>query len=418
MLSFRLDCKKAQLVTLVSMCMSALPADAEQIKETIHPTVNGSPVTLLVDNMLTQALGGRMLNLDVWAGEFVRYDDNIFYTNEQKTNDIIFSTAAGVLLQAEEKDLWSTKIEAQFQHNRYKDYSEFNGIEGFLHSEGEFVVSPALSARAHFNFDKSYDNVRHEKDIFDTQTYAAGLGVTVSPSPYLNIDVDYGYFGQRREQAILKYSEYDENSISVRPSYAITPNTTVYVQGSLGLVGSKGNWYSDVTTNSAVAGIAWRYRDTANLYGEIGTTHMAFDSNGLLLDHRDGSVTKPNLRIGGKLAITEDTEISAELSYAPQIGATTTQSRDSAYVETVRASATAQYSPGAGRLTVTATPFVTNNKPSNNVEYREYGVTFGTTYCVTDWLNISGGYRVTQMKYADASAYSRQQITLGIVGAF
>ena len=58
------------------------------------------------DNMVTQALGGRLVDLDLWVGEFVKYDDNIFNTKSNKESDTVMSTAAGFLMQAEQKDVW------------------------------------------------------------------------------------------------------------------------------------------------------------------------------------------------------------------------------------------------------------------------------------------------------------------------
>lgn len=406
-------------VAAAVLALCSVSASAEQIKEGVHPQVNGSPVTLMKDNLITQALGGRVVNLDVWAGEFIRYDNNIFNTSKDKESDVIYSTAAGLLLQAGEDKLWKTKLEAQAQYNKYGDNSEYDGVEGFMHFDSSLDFSPALTGRVNFGYDKSYDNVRDQKDIYDTMIYTAGTGVTVRPTEFFGIDVDYRYLGQRRDQTELKYTEYDEHGFIVRPSFALTPNTSLYVQGSYLMVDSKGNWYGDVDTTGLVAGASWAYRDTANLYAELGAVHMSFDEvNHTGIDENGGSITKASFRLGGKLALNADTSISGQLSYAPSVGATTTSSKNSAYVESWRLSATAQYSPGAGRLTVQATPFWSHYSPSNNVSYREFGATLGTAYCITDWLNVSAGYRYTNTKYSDASSYDRHQLTVGIAGTF
>ena len=60
-------CAEAVALALAATAVNA----AEQVKESYHPTVNGSPVTLMKDNLITQKLGGRLVNLDVYAGEVI-----------------------------------------------------------------------------------------------------------------------------------------------------------------------------------------------------------------------------------------------------------------------------------------------------------------------------------------------------------
>ena len=100
------------------LAFSALSAQAgEPIKDPYTPRVNGAPITLMKDNMVTQALGGRLMDLDLWVGEFVKYDDNIFNTKSNKESDTVMSTAAGFLMQAEQKDVWQLRMEGQIQRN-------------------------------------------------------------------------------------------------------------------------------------------------------------------------------------------------------------------------------------------------------------------------------------------------------------
>ena len=113
--------------------------------------------------------------------------------------------------------------------------------------------------------------------------------------------------------------------------------------------------------------------------------------------------------------ISTDWKLNGEISYAPQVGATTTSARNSAYVKSLTVAGGVLYSPGAGRFTAKFTPYVSNTKPSNsmNEEFREYGATLGLSYSVFDWLNVSAGYRYTNTKYKNDSSYDRQQFMLG-----
>lgn len=410
--------KKSVIACAVSVLALTLAgaASSEEIKESVYPSVNGSPVTLMRDNLITQKLGGRLLNLDVWAGEFVRRDSNVFNTKNNKKHDTIFTTAAGFLLQANQQDQWSLKAEGQYMRNNYKSLKKYNGNEGFFHVNGSYTFSPAITARLSAGYDQTYDRVRDVEDIFTNKMYTAGAGLTISPTALIDVDADYHFLKQERER--LSEFEYDEHSFMLRPSYKITPNTKAYFQAGVSLVDSRGKHYNDSTNYSAVFGLSWNYRDTANVYGEAGVVSMHFDSNGNkdAVDYYDKSKTLPKVRVGGKLALNTDWKLNGEISYAPQVGAVTTNAANSAYIKEFRVAAGVIYSPGAGRFTAKFTPYYSDVDPSNskNADYREIGTTLGLSYSVRDWINVSAGYRFSNVKYKGDSGIDRHQFMLGL----
>lgn len=394
------------------------PAQAEQVKDSYHPSVNGSPITLMKDNMITQSLGGRLVDLDVWVGEFIKFDDNIFNTAHSKKSDVIYSTAAGFKMEANQPKVWKLRMEGQMQYNAYGDHTEYNGMEGYFHSSGSVEFSPALSARLSLNYDNTYDNVRNVEDIYALHQYSAGAGLTIKPSPYAGLDIDYGYFGQRRDvnRLGLKQQNYDEHTVSLRPFYDITPNTTVYVQFSAGQADPTEKVYNSSQVFSAVAGAAWHYKDTARVYAEAGYKYMHFDNDGTVSDK--SSVDRPVFRVGGELALNEDWKTGATLACMPSYAAITSNAMGSNYIDTTRLSAFLAYSPGAGRFTAKLTPFYSVNDPSVNISYKEYGTHLGLTYSFTDWFNVSAGYRYSVMNYSDQKSYDRNVITLGLAATF
>ncbi len=407
--------KRALCAQAVVFALAATSASAaEQVKESYHPTVNGSPVTLMKDNLITQKLGGRAVNLDVYAGEFVRYDSNI-YGSQNEESSTVFTTAVGALLQVDEKDRWNVRVEGQALQNVYSNHSEYNGQEGFLNARGAVVISPALTVRANGNVSRTNDNSRTAEDVYQTTYYGAGAGVTVAPSPYFSVDADYQHSGVRRENVYKDY-EYDTDSITLRPSYAVTDNTRLYAQAAYEMANVRGKLFNDTNTLTGVVGAAWTYRDTARLYGEVGAAYMDFDDSHKAMDYAGDTKTRPTARVGGELALNADVKMMGQISYAPSISATSTSSSKSAYIDSVRVQAGLQYSPGAGRFTASATPYFSYNKPSNSEDdkYRDIGVTLGTTYCVKDWLNVSAGYRFTNTKYENSASYDRHMVMLGL----
>lgn len=407
-------------LSTLALCMFGFtaPVHAEQIKDSYHPSVNGSPITLMKDNMLTQSLGGRMVDLDVWVGEFIKFDDNIFNTANNKKDDVICSTAAGFKMEAEQKDTWKLRVEGQMQYNAYGDYSEYNGLEGYFHSLGSVQISPALSARLSVNYDNTYDNIRNVEDIYSLHQYSVGTGFTVKPSPYFGVDVDYNYFGQRRDVNVLDYQDYDEHTIAIRPFYDITPNTTVYMQLSGGQADptESDSKYNTATNFTAVVGAAWKYMDAARLYAEAGYKYMDFDDNGTVQD--DGDVSRPVFRIGGDYALNADWKTGASVSYSSLYAGVTSNASNSNYLDRTSLNAFLAYSPGAGRFTAKLTPYFTDNDPSVDVSYKDYGVHLGVTYSFTDWFNMSAGYRYSVMDYSGESSYDRNIFTVGFAATF
>ena len=396
---------------------------AEQVKDPYHPQVNGSPITLMKDNMLTQSLGGRLVDLDVWVGEFIKFDDNIFNTSENKKNDVIYSTAAGFKMEAQQKETWKLRLEGQMQYNAYGEHNEYNGMEGYVHAAGSVDFSPALSARVSLNYDNTYDNVRNVSDIYALHQYAASAGVSIKPSPFAGLDVDYAFFAQRRDVSEMDYQNYNEHTVSLRPYYDITPNTTLYMQISgsqaqpsedeAGIRALEANTSQSFT---ALAGAAWKYKDAAKLYAEAGYKYMHFDDSGAIRD--DDDVSRPVFRLGGEYALNADWNTGLNVSYLPMYGAVTSNAARSNYLDRTQVAAFLAYSPGAGRFTAKLSPYYSQNTPSVDESYKEYGAHLGLTYSVTDWCNVSAGYRYSVTDYDNDSPYDRNAVTFGVAATF
>lgn len=411
---------KALFLGVGALAISVLPVQAKQIKESYHPTVNGSPVTLIKDNALTQALGGRVIDMDVWLGEFVKFDDNIFNTRTDKKNDTIFSTAAGMLVQGQQKDVWAFRVEGQLQRNDYAEHRDYNGFEGFIHSQGSVDFSPALSARAMLNYDNTYDNIRNVEEIYGMQKLLAGTGISVRPSPFFGMDLDYSYFTQHRFDDAVKNQEYDEHSIALRPSYALSPNTVVYLQLNTAFTAPvKEKAMNKATQYGGMAGIAWTYKDTAKIIAEVGYKHMQFDDNAKMNVKDDteqyGSVTG---HLRGEYSFTTDWTTGVDVSYAPTYSGVSSSASGSNYLKRVMTSAFLTYSPGEGRFTASLKPYYLHNTPSENDAWAEYGVNVGVTYVVTEWFNVNAGYTLSATDYENEDAYARNAVTLGMALTF
>lgn len=406
------------MLSCAALCLCvATSANAEQIKDPYHPSVNSSPITLMKDNMITQALGGRVVDLDVWVGEFIKFDDNIFNTSQNKQDDVISSTAAGFKMEAHQKDVWKLRVEGQLQHNAYADHSGYDGFEGYFHSEGSVDFSPALSGRMSVNYDNTYDNIRDVEDIYGLHQFAVGTGITVKPSPFMGIDFDCNYFGQRRDTNYLARQNYDEYSFAIRPYYDITPNTQTYIHLGGSIATPEKDIHNDSQSLSMLLGVSWKYKNDARLYAEVGYKYMHFGDNGTIKD-TSACVNRPALRLGGEYALNADWKAGVRLFHTSVYGAVTSEASDSNYIDRTVGSVFLEYSPGAGRFTAKLAPYYMFNEPSEDDSYADYGTQFSVTYSVTDWFNVSAGYRYSVKDYKGEASYDRNIFTVGFAATF
>ena len=404
-------------VLAASLCGTVVAA--EQIKDSYHPSVNGSPITLMKDNLITQQLGGRWLDVDVWAGDFVKFDDNLF-GNTAKEDDIINSVAAGFKAEGSDAEAWELRLEGQIQHNDYKNFSEFDGEEGYFRANGKLNLSPALSLNGGLSYDSTLDNdygANNVNDLYRVNKIGATAGVTVKPTEYLGVDVNYGYFNQRRDD-VTELQDYDENSLSARVYHSYSDNLTVYTQANYAKAEPKGkNLHPTTDSYAGNLGLAWRYMDAASAFAEIGVKYMDFDIEQGWAD-QTSDVTRATFRAGTDFDLNADWKLRANFAWGPSVGSMSSSSTASNYNDQVGLSASAIYSPGEGRLTVKASPYYNLTDPSNNEKYTETGMALGVSYSVTDMLNVSAGYRYSYTNYDVSSDFSRNVVTLGVAGTF
>lgn len=414
-LSGRMFLSVLAMTASLFLCEWAEAASAERWLESYRPSIQGAPVALLKRNPLTQSLGGRVLDVDVWAGQTVRYDDNIYQTAKDSRSDVVNSTAIGVKLQGEQRDAWKLWLEGQLQYHSFVKHTEHNGAEGYFRSWASADVSPALALRVSAEGDRTYGTLRHEQTISPLNRYAVSAGTVLRPSPFAGISFDYRYTAQRHDLKRLERQDYDEHALLVRPYHAVTPYTTVFVQAVLAQALPRTDWYGDSLASSLTLGMEWAFRDAARVQLEAGVTHISFDSGRSVDSTAD--LTRPILRLRTEFALAEEWKAGLRLSSQPVIGATSSDAMDSRWIDRVQVSSFLCWSPDEG-FSVTVAPFFRDSEPSRNAGYVEYGTVVSMSRCLTDWCSTSFGWRWSVIDYSDQQAYDRNQITVGVAAAF
>lgn len=169
-------------------------------------------------------------------------------------------------------------------------------------------------------------------------------------------------------------------------------------------------------------GVAWTYRDTAKVIAEAGYKYMHFDDNGTI---KDTSKSKSSMtgHLRAEYGFTPDWTTGFDIAYAPAYGAVTSNSSDSNYIERLTSGLFLTYSPGEGRFKFEATPYFSHNAPSENVNYKEYGLGLGVSYVVTDWVQRQCGIQVqrnglcrsVQLRSQPDHAWRGIDVLIGIV---
>ncbi|MBQ9240684.1 MAG: hypothetical protein IJ164_05015 [Duodenibacillus sp.] len=420
------------LCVLAAAAAVSLSAEAA-VRESVTPSVHGLSVPLMRDNLITQKLGGRILNLDLWAGEFAGYDSNVFSTRSAKRSSMINTSAGGFVLQARQSGTWGLTMQGQIERVNYKSVHSANRTQGRVRASADASFSPALSVHGSAGYSRGFDRIREQSRFYRINRYHAGTGLTLSPTPYLSVSADYGFAANRRTDRVLKYAEYDRHTVSLRPSYRITDHTSTYVLLAASKISMQERHYSDSTNLSALWGLSWNYRETG-VTAELGATVMRFESNGnrSLVDEVGKNKTAPRLSLAGGLCPWQDWRIRAAASWSSAIGADSTNTPHSAYFEVKRVSAEIGYSPNAGyipfenrsihesldaaRLVLSVSPFYAKVSPSSSrdASWREFGGELKGSYKAADWISISAKYLFTNTKFNDDARFYKHQVMLGL----
>ncbi|WP_446423932.1 hypothetical protein [Mailhella sp.] len=397
------------LILTVSLFVPLPLSAAERLTESFRPSVDGVPLTL--------ALGGRLLDLDVWAVQALRWDDNIYQSAEFRTEDLIRTTGAGFKLAGEERGLWKIRFDGQLEYHSFTDHPCHNGAEGYLRSQVSAQLSPALGLRLAAEAERQYDTMRHEQSISPVDRCSVSGDLVLRPSPYAGLEAGYRCSVQRHDISRMGRQDYDEHTLTLRPYHELSPYTTLYALASLSQNLPCTDWTGRSLASSLSLGLQWACRDAARVSAELGLMHMSFEDGGQTAQP-DSGVTRPVLRLSAELALDHAWTAGLELSSRPTVGAVSSNAVRSRWIDRILCTAFLGYAPGEGRFMARLSPFFRRGEPSCDAGWREYGFTLGLSWGLAAWCRASVGWRCFVIDYSDQRPYGRNQITVGLGAAF
>lgn len=399
-------------VCAVSLCMASLSAHAAG--DDFMPTYNSAPIL----TGLADTLDMDNIKVNFWLGEFMTYESNLFNTKENQAKDTSLNTVVGANIVGGVEKVWSLNVTTQLEQTTYLTRSDYDGLEGSISAKGSATFSPALSVRSVVQYANTSDYIRDEEDIYQKHAFTLGFGTTLSPSPFMNMDVDYTYYTVRRNDEPVKDQEYNEHTIALRPSYAISPFLRAFVQLALTETDPLSNAMNESTSYSASLGLSWAYKDTGNITASLGYKYMDFGSGGTEITDSKSDTASMTASLSASSELDINWSAGLNVGYAPTYGGSDTSASKSNSIESYTSSAYLQYKSGSGHFFAKFSPYYNYSEPSADDNYAKYGVGLGLGYEVYEWLKLSGGYSFAVTDYEGESPYSSSTFTFGVAVTF
>lgn len=394
-------------VCVASLCVTSLSAHAAA--DDFMPSYNSAPIL----TGLADTLDMDNIKVNMWAGEFISHESNLFNTKGDQVQDTSANTVVGASLVGGVEKVWSLNVTTQLEQTTYFNRSDYDGLEGYISAKGTATFSPALSVRSLIKYANTSDYIRNVEDIYQKHALTFGLGTTLSPSPFMDMDVDYTYYTIRRTDEPVKDQEYNEHTIALRPSYAISPFLRAFVQLALTETDPLSNAMNESTSYSASVGLAWAYKDTGSISASVGYKYMDFSSGGTEITDTNSDYAKMTANLSASSALDVNWSAGLNISYAPTYGGSDTSASNSNSIEAYNSSAFIQYKSVAGHFVAKLSPYYNYSVPSADDSYAKYGVGLGVGYEVYEWLKLSAGYTFAVTNYEGESAYSSSTFTFG-----
>ena len=391
------------------------------ILEPALPFYAGIPIPLQLDNAITQALGGRALNLDLYGGEFLTIDDNIFGSSQRRKHDAIWTSMGGLKMRYT-TDEYNYGVAGQLMWHEFDKYGDESDWEGNIGGDVALTLSPAVALRAYGTTART--SIPRGPDLPGVEQrddYTAGAVLTLLPTDSFGVDIGYDYYTKDNRENGAAAQEYYDQAAWVKPAYALTDNAQVYVRLTEGWVRYDANpVISDGEYTEGVLGYFWKYRDTMSLNIEGGIQHREYDParRGIEIDDVTGQVIRGN----GVYAFSREWAVGASVVHQPGEASDDEEGRIGAvrsnYVVRTSWSPYLQYRPTA-RLRCLVGPSWTHGNPENGPSYDVRGLSLSVSYAFTDWLSAGASYTYGKTEYdTGGNSRSRNRVNLGLMLMF
>ena len=162
------------------------------------------------------------------------YDDNIFYTKEEKVDSSIINVQPGIEVDFNSL-LSSLRLTADWDILSYLDESDLNRVDQYYRLDGSHRLGERWDGRAGFRF---YDDTTLNTYLQETgqvvglinreYAYATG-GISYNISTISSIDTDYIYETARYEDDV--FPDYDRHRINLRYRHRLKSEQDVILIG-------------------------------------------------------------------------------------------------------------------------------------------------------------------------------------------
>ncbi|WP_319405952.1 hypothetical protein [uncultured Desulfosarcina sp.] len=233
------------------------------------------------------------------------YDDNIFYTKEDKVDSSVVSIEPGVELDYQSL-LSSLLLKADFDILSYLDESDLNRVNQYYRLEGNHRLGQRWDARTELRFynDTTLNTYLEETgrvvERIDREYGFAKGGISYDISTISSIDTDYIYETARYSDDA--FSDYDKHRISLRYRHRLKTQQDVLLIGPSYY--KRKNDLNDTDYVSLDLGWIRDWSDITNTYASIGARYTNVKDKDGNDENNWGALARFNLTRKGIVSTT------------------------------------------------------------------------------------------------------------------
>jgi hypothetical protein len=233
------------------------------------------------------------------------YDDNIYFTKENKIDSSIINVEPGIEVDFNSL-LSSLRLTADWDILSYLDESDLNRVDQYYRLDGNHRLGERWDARAGFRF---YDDTTLKTYLQETgrvveridREYVRAMGgISYNISTISYIDADYTYEKVRYEDDT--FPDYDKNRVSLRYRHRLKSQQDVLLIGPSYY--SRSNDLNDTEYVSLDLGWTRDWSDITNTFASIGARYASVEDNDGNDEDKWGAVARFNLSRKGLASTT------------------------------------------------------------------------------------------------------------------
>ena len=375
------------------------------------PEFNGIEIPTLKFNKLSEVIGDNRVDADVYLGQYLIFDDNIYKSGSNKVSDEIHATVVGASIMFSEEDLYDVTLSTQF---RNLDYHVADSDEFFydLDLTGNFKINEMLKTGFSVGLNQADESEGPGEEASSLTQYASAY-LDITPTEQFGLYLSVKGTDLDNKVTADKSDDYISHELSAMP-YLKFETGKIGLRYTYGQKNFDRDLQSDALWNEYAIVFEKQLSEKISLDGEFGY-HMRTYKSKSSASRADGDNSWQGFvgALGVNYDMTEKLSLNAR--YAHTIGDGSTISN---YVRADRISLGAVYTP-ITELKLKAGTYMEKSMESNGEDYDMYGASLSATYSLNEYFALGASYSLEKKDSAFVNDdYINNVITIGVSASF